>query len=191
MLRCNELSQIWRDRAMLPWFLLWAFRRRNGGFGGGQCRLFPSVRERRWRRWRLLGGKDLKQLSHNLPRWEGHCRPTSLIDVVFWARHFFPVKHVTPGRFLRYVTTTLGHNDQFVARQVIFLDSFGNHSFWISTWVHIRSVPCVDSSIVGCFQKGKGLSRVSQWISRLHKNLLLLPRWAKAPNVWGPGSLLP
>jgi hypothetical protein len=56
-------------------------------------------------------------------------RSTSLIDIILRCWHLLSVEHVAPGRLFRYVTTTFSHNDQFVARQVIFLDSFGNHPF--------------------------------------------------------------
>jgi hypothetical protein len=58
---------------------------------------------------------------------------TSLIDIVFGGRHLFPIEHVTPSGFLGHITTTLRHNYQFMARKVIFLDSFGYHSLRITT----------------------------------------------------------
>jgi len=49
----------------------------------------------------------------------------------------------------------LGQNAKLLSRNVVFLDRFSNNAFRLSVTVDIRSIPCLDTSIVRELEVGE------------------------------------
>lgn len=93
----------------------------------------------------------------------GRCEEvaTVVVDVVFAFRDVGGERGTPDLRRFTHGSEAFSQYDDFVARYVVFLESFADDFFGFAVGVDIRCVPGIDPHVIGSFEKWKCLHSVS------------------------------
>ena len=84
-----------------------------------------------------------------------------MVDIVFAFREVGGDRGAPDLRRFTHGSVAFSHDDDFVARDIIFLESFADDFFGFAVGVDVRCIPGVDPHVIGGFQDRKCLCSVS------------------------------
>ena len=97
-------------------------------------------------------------VSEKRNRVEDSCAgKTTLIDVILRNSHLTPIEHVTPGSLLWNESKGFRADDDFIARNLVFLDSLAHDLFRGTAGIDIGSIPGIETPVISCFENWKCL----------------------------------
>ena len=86
---------------------------------------------------------------------------TVVVDIVFTSREVGGDGNAPNIRCFTHGRTAFSHDDDFVARYVVFLECFADDFFGFAVGVDIRCIPAIEPHVIGSFENWKCLYSVS------------------------------
>jgi hypothetical protein len=84
----------------------------------------------------------------------GHTR---LINIILTLLYLTWIEKPAHTRLLSHSTMAFRQDNQFVARDIVFLDCLANNLLAYSVRIYICRIPCVQSLVEGGFEEGERL----------------------------------
>ena len=85
---------------------------------------------------------------------------TVVVDIVFAFREVGGDRGAPDLRRFTHGSVAFSHDDDFVARDIIFLESFADDFFGFAVGVDVRCIPGIEPHVIGSFENWKCLYSV-------------------------------